>query len=139
MMALIVAAVPMAARDRISRDAADLPSEARAMLNQYFKGEKISHIKIESHTFGGNEYDVILDNGNEIEFDSNGSWTDVDCGMQAVPNDLILKPIREYVNNVFKGQKIVKIEKKRNKYEIELRDGTDLEFDRAGKFLRIDD
>ncbi len=139
LMLAIIAVVPMTARDRNSRNVKDLPPAAQTMLNKYFGGEKVSHIKIDKPTFGSTEYDVILNNGTEIEFDAKGEWKEIDCGSNAVPKDLILKTIRDYVSSNFKGQKIVNIEKQRNKYQIELQNGTDLEFDRAGRFLRIDD
>lgn len=138
-MMAIIACLPMAARDRVSRNVKDLPAAAQTMLSKYFGGEKVNHIKIDKPTFGSTEYDVVLNDGTEVEFDSKGNWKEIDCGMKAVPDALVLKPIREYVKSTFKGQKIVNIEKKSNKYDIELQDGTDLEFDRSGRFLRIDD
>lgn len=138
-MLAILAIAPLAARERISRNVKDLPPAAQTLLNKYFGGEKVSHIKIDKPTFGSTEYDVILNNGTEIEFDSKGDWKEIDCGNSSVPKDLVLKSIRDYVSTNFKGQKIVNIEKQRSKYNIELQNGTDLEFDRAGRFLRIDD
>ncbi len=135
----IFALIPVSAKDKISRNVADLPAAAQTMLKKYFSGEDVSHIKIDKHFFGGVDYDVILENGTEIEFDEAGTWKEIDCGRRAVPNDLIHKPIRDYIKNNFKNQKIVKIEIKSNKYNIELINGVDLEFDRAGNFLRIDD
>ena len=99
----------------------------------------MSHIKIEKHTFGGTEYDVILVNGTEVEFDSDGKWTEIDCGHNAVPAALIMKPIRDYVAKNYKGLNIVKISVERSKYEVELSNGLDLDFSRSGEFLRIDD
>ena len=138
-MLALLAIAPLAARDRISRNVKDLPPAAQTLLNKYFGGEKVNHIKIDKPTFGSTEYDVILNNGTEIEFDSKGDWKEIDCGNSSVPKDLVLKSIRDYVSSNFKGQKIVNIEKTRNKYNIELQNGTDLEFDRSGRFLRIDD
>lgn len=131
--------LPAVAKDRVSRNVADLPAAAQTLLKQHFSGQDVSHIKIDKHFLGGVDYDVILENGTEIEFDDAGTWKEIDCGRRAVPNDLILKPIRDYIKNNFKNQKIVKIEVKSNKYNIELINGVDLEFDRAGNFLRIDD
>lgn len=139
LMALaILTALPSFA-DRVSRNVNDLPAAAQTTLNKYFKGKDVSHIKIDDKFMGHKEYDVILENGTEVEFDHEGNWKEIDCGHKAVPEELILKPIREYVKKNFNNRKIVKIETKRNKYSIELADGVDLEFDRAGNFLRIDD
>lgn len=127
------------ARDRISRDMNTLPAAAQQIIKTHFGKTGVNHIKIDSKTFGGEEYDVILNNGTEIEFDQSGNIKEIDCGSRAIPDKLILKPIRDFVAKNFKGQKIVSMEVKRNRYEIELLSGQELEFDRAGKFLKVDD
>lgn len=126
------------ARDRVSRDINVLPAAARQVIDTHFKGTGVNHIKIDSKTFGGNDYDVVLNNGTEIEFDNDGNIKEIDCGKNAIPDNLILKPVRDYVAKNFKGQKIVGLEVNRNNYEVELLNGTDLKFDRAGNFIRID-
>lgn len=131
--------VASAAREKVSRDVTDLPKEAQITLSRHFPKAGVSHIKIEKHTFGGTEYDVILVNGTEVEFDSDGKWTEIDCGHNAVPAALIMKPIRDYVAKNYKGLNIVKISVERSKYEVELSNGLDLDFSRSGEFLRIDD
>lgn len=135
---VMMGALTMMARDRVTTNVNELPAVAQATLNKYFAKSKVNHIKIDKKTFGGADYDVVLDNGTEIEFDSNGNWKEIDCGMNKVPDGIILKPISDYVKKNFKGAKIVSIEVSRNKYDIELADGTDLEFDRDGTFRRID-
>lgn len=137
-LAAIVAVMPLAARDRVSRTATDLPTAAQTMLNKYFKGVNVSHIKIDSGLFS-TDYDVVLTDGTEIDFDSDGQWTEVDCGRKAVPEALVDKNIRYYVSKNYAGSPIVKISADRRKYEVELLNGVDLEFDRSGRFLRVDD
>lgn len=138
---LVVALVAVAsaiARDRVTTEVAELPEPAKVLLSKYFPKTPVNHVKIESHTFGGDDYDVVLSDGTEIDFDSKGSLKEIDCGRSEVPAGIVLKSIRDYVGKSFNGKKIVSMEVKRNKYEIELSDGTDLEFDRAGNFRKID-
>lgn len=137
-MAAFIAVLPMAAKDRISRDVNDLPATAREMLSTYFGNQQVNQIKIDSHTFGGEDYEVMLSDGSEIDFNSKGEWTEVDCGRNAVPQKLVKSEMRDYVSTYYYGHKIVKIDKKRNGYEVELSNGVDLEFNSAGKFLRVD-
>lgn len=127
------------ARDRVSRNVSDLPVGAQTMLTKYFPKTPLSHIKIDSGFLSGNEYDVVLTDGTQIEFDSKGNWKEIDCGANSVPAALILKPISDYVRANFKGQKIVQIQVERTHYDVELSSGLDLKFDRAGRFQRIDD
>lgn len=137
-VAAIIGLMPMVARDRVSRDPYDLPQDAREMITTYFKKSEINRIKIDSKFLGGNEYEVILDNGTEIEFDSDGKWIEVDCGHRAVPQSLIPNDIVNHVKSNYAGRSIVKIEHKHNKYEVELSNGIDLVFDQNGKFLHVD-
>ncbi|MEE0978255.1 MAG: PepSY-like domain-containing protein [Muribaculaceae bacterium] len=138
LLAMLMVAGIASARDRISRDMSTLPAAAQQIIKTHFGKTGVNHIKIDSKTFGGEEYDVILNNGTEIEFDQSGNIKEIDCGSRAIPDQLILKPIRDFVAKNFKGQKIVAMEVKRNRYEIELLSGQELEFDRAGKFLKVD-
>lgn len=139
LIAIILVSATAMARDVVSRNVKDLPAAAQTTLAKNFPKQKVNHIKIDKKTFGGADYDVILSNGTEIDFDSDGNWTEVDCGSQAVPSAFVLKAISDYVSKNFKGQKIVAVEKNSRSYEIELLNGTDLKFDRSGKFLKVDD
>ncbi|MDE6394420.1 MAG: PepSY-like domain-containing protein, partial [Duncaniella sp.] len=84
------------------------------------------------------EYEVILSDGTEVDFNKDGAWKSIDRGQKAVPDALVLKPIRDYVAKAYPGQKIVDIEKDRKGYEITLTRGTELKFDSAGTFKKID-
>lgn len=138
LIAAIIGITVAQARDIISRNINDLPSSAQTMLKKHFSKQKVNHIKIDKKILGQTEYDVILNDGTEIEFNHQGEWKDIDRGATAVPNALIPKAITDYVNRNYKGNKIVAIEKSSHKYEIELSNGLDLEFDRAGNFIKID-
>ncbi len=66
MLAIIAGMTAASARGKVSRDVNDLPKEAQITLSRHFPKAGVSHIKIEKHTFGGTEYDVILVNCFEI-------------------------------------------------------------------------
>lgn len=136
---VLLSAGSLIARDRVCRDTSCLPETAKVMLNKYFPKGKVSHIKIDENIIKGKEYEVVLQDGCEIDFKGDGNWESVDCGHKAVPADLVLKPIRDYVAANYKKAIIVKIDKEKNGYEIELNNGIELKFDRAGNFQRIDD
>ena len=134
-----MAIAPSYARDEVTRDANVLPEQAKNILKTHFPKIHINHIKVDKHTFGGDDYDVVLNDGTELDFDNKGNLKEIDCGASAVPATLILKPIRDYVANNFSGQKIVTLDINSNYYDIELSNGVDLVFDRAGNFKKIDD
>lgn len=102
----------------------NLPEEARQMLDEYFPKAKVSMIKVDRHLLKKTDYDVKLTNGVRIEFSNKGKWTSVDCGKKAVPEELVPKAIRRYVEKNFAGEKIVSIVKRNAGYDIGLSSGT---------------
>lgn len=78
-LVLAIVAVQFAfAGDVITKDAKDLPLNARNFINQYFSKPQISYIKIDSE-FLSKKYEVTLTDRTEIDFDKKGNWTEVDC------------------------------------------------------------
>ena len=126
------------ARDSYSRDASVLPQGARTTLSKCFKG-KVSLVKIDKTLGHINDYEVVLTDGTEVEFDAKGNWKSVETSIKSsVPSSLLPKSIISYVGKNHKGQKIVGAEKKGSKYEIELSNGLDLEFSLNGDFVKYD-
>lgn len=140
-LVLVLATVQMAfAGDVITRDAKQLPLTARNFINQYFTKPQISHIKIETGILGSKSYEVLLtDDRTEIDFDSNGNWTDVDCKKAAVPAALIPASVKEYVKMNFPQEIITKIERGRSGVEVELANDYSLKFNKKGQFVSMDD
>lgn len=117
-----------------------LPTAANTFLNEHFNAVEILSVTREKETFSGAEYEVLLNNGNEIKFDKNGNWTEVEAGKDtdALPVSFILEPIVSYVEANYDDAGINSIDKEKNGFDIELTNGLDLVFDSAGEFVRID-
>ena len=135
---LIVAGFGAANADKYTIDRSQLPESAQEFLTKYFPKSKVGMIKVDRHLLKKTDYDVKLVNGIKIEFNNAGKWTSVDCQTREVPQDLILKPIRNYVAKNFPDVKIVKIEKDFVGFDIELSDGVEVKFDRLGNFKSVD-
>ena len=88
---------------------------------------------------GSKKYEVLLTDRTEIDFDSNGNWTEVDCKKAAVPEALIPVSVREYVKTNFPQEMITKIERGRSGVEVELANDYSLKFNNKGKFVSMDD
>lgn len=123
-----------ASADKYSIKRSDLPQTAQEFLSTYFPKNKVSMVKTDRHLLKKTDYDVKLTNGTKIEFNNKGEWTSVDCKTREVPQELILKAIRRYLNKNFSDVKVVKIERKSLSYELTLSDGVELKFDRLGIF-----
>jgi hypothetical protein len=115
-----------------------LPDAARSFINEYFAENTISYIK-KDRGLANISYEVVLQDGTEIEFDKSGNWDNIDCKSKAVPAGLVPDAISEYVQVNFPGQLIVKIDREAFGYEIELSSDLELKFDKNGKMLEIDD
>lgn len=114
-----------------------LPKAAQVFLSQYFPGQEISRI-VKDKELMKTEYEVYLGNSVKIEFDGNGKWKEVDGKHTAIPSGFILPSITRYISANFPDQQIAKIEQTKAKYEVELLNGVDLDFNSKGGFLRID-
>ena len=115
-----------------------LPETALSFIKEYFPESTISFAKKDAE-LSGTTYEVTLQDGTEIDFNGKGEWKKVDCKRTAVPGKLVPEVIAEYVQANFPGQLIVKIDKDRLGYEIELGNDLELKFDKNGKLKKIDD
>lgn len=118
---------------------AQLPQSAQQFIKTYSSVDKIEHIILDEDFLVKKSYDVKMQDGSGFEFDRKGNWKEVDFKLKAVPTKLVPKAIQDYVSKSFPNNDIVKISKGMLKYDIELTNGLDLEFNNKGKFLRIDD
>lgn len=126
------------ARSEYEHGDASLPEAAKMTIKKHFKS-KVSLVKIERRLGSVHEYEVILTDGTEIEFDSKGNWDKVETAVnKSVPSSLVPAGIANYVKNNYKGVNIVSLDKERYGYSVELSNGLDMEFDKNGNFLRFD-
>ncbi|TDQ82591.1 PepSY-like domain-containing protein [Sphingobacterium yanglingense] len=135
---LLVMAVVAVAQEKIITFT-QLPKKAQVFVTTYYAADQVTLVKEESEFLAGKSYEVKLKDGVKLEFDSKGEWTEVDAELKAVPLKIVPVSILEYVKKSFPNNEIVQISRKSRKYEVELTNGVDLEFNSKGKFVRIDD
>ncbi|MEG1563738.1 MAG: PepSY-like domain-containing protein [Bacteroides sp.] len=127
------------AADVITKDVNQLPLPARNFINQHFVQAKITQIKIDSEMLESKKYEVVLEDGTEIDFDKKGGWLEVDAKKGLVPAALVPAFVKEYLKaNHFTKEFVTKVERDRNGYEVKLNTGLSFEFNKKGKFLRND-
>ena len=115
----------------------ELPVQAQQFIDAHFANVKLTYAKLERDFFE-RSYEVVLADGTKIVFASNGSWRDVDCRYEEVPAAIIPQAIKEYVNNNYPGEKILKIEHDRGYYELKLSNRYELTFNKDYKIVDID-
>lgn len=114
-----------------------VPDAVSAFVKQYFPNATIAGVE-RDHDHGL-EYDLYLSDGTEIDFDANNQWDNVDCHGKPVPAALVPKAIAAYVRSNYQNMAISKINREHYGYEIELANGLELNFDRSGNFMGMDD
>lgn len=116
----------------------ELPQGAKTFITTYFDATDISFVQTEKDGLH-NDYDVRLKDGTEIDFDHKGNLEEIDCQAKAVPAGIVPGKITDYVATRFADAFIVKYAIDRREQKVELNNSLELEFDKDGNFLRIDD
>jgi len=119
-------------------DLDDLPEKAQAFIQKNFSKEKIRDILKEVEDLRDIEYKVTFPDKLKIKFDKKGDWKEVDGHRHPIPTRFIPEKILAYIQKRFPNNEVVKIEKDRKSYEVEISNGLELEFDADGKFIKID-
>lgn len=114
-----------------------LPQAAQTFIKQYFPNSKVALAKMETDWFD-KSYDVIFTNGDKLEFDKKGAWTEVNCKHSVVPVAVIPEAIKKYVTTNYPNAKVLKIERDKHDYEVKLSDGWEIKFDMQFHVIDID-
>ena len=114
-----------------------MPQKAQQFIKQHFAGSNIAMAKVESD-FLQKSYDVIFTDGNKVEFDKKGNWTEVNCKFSVVPQGIPPPPIQKYTATNYPQAKVLKIERDKTDYEVKLSNGWELKFDSKFNLIDID-
>ena len=116
----------------------EMPKAAQLFIKNHFADLSVAMAKVETDFLDKN-YDVVFTNGNKVEFDKKGNWTNVDCEHTQVPVAILPEAIRQYVTQNYPDAKVLKIEvTDRKGYDVELSNGFELEFDKRMNVIDID-
>ena len=114
-----------------------LPQAAQQFIRQNFADREIAFSKMEKEWFD-TSYDVLFTNGDKLEFDSKGQWTEMKCKFTFVPEKAVPAPIVKFVNDKYPGVKILVIEKDRYEYEVRLSNFWEITFDLQFNVIDMD-
>lgn len=120
-----------------SVDLNDLPAKAVSFVKENFSDTNVASYEIKNIPVIGKSYEIKLNNGVEVDFDSEGNWHELQ-DPRGVNANLLPLSIKNYVEQNYKGTFVTSIEKEKNKIKVDLANDIDLEFDANGNFLRID-
>lgn len=109
-----------------------LPAQARTTIKNAWMGAPV--VDAWRNKIGKRvEYKASIENGSTIKFDANGRWIEIRC-YDGVPTSLLPKALLTHVDKYYEGQLIVWAYKTTKRYQIELANGTKLEFSDKGVF-----
>lgn len=134
---LFVVSVNAVASNDKPIEVSQLPQTAQQVLKKDFSKMKIALAKMESGLFD-TSYDIIFTNGDKVEFDRNGNWTELKCKYSQVPARLIPAAISSYVKKNYPSTKVLEIERDRNEYDVKLSNGIEITFNKKFQVIDID-
>lgn len=114
-----------------------LPAKAQTFIKQNFPTEKVAFTKMEKG-FLDTSYDVVFVNGNGVEFDKNGEWTELDCKRSSVPTKAVPAQITKFVKEGHPNATILKLERDRYTYEVKLSNFWEIKFDKQFNVIDMD-
>ena len=115
----------------------ELPVQAQKFIDANFAGIKLTYAKLE-RDFLDRSYEVVLADGTKLEFTVKGAWKDVDCRYSEVPAAIVPNAIKDYVQQNYPGEKVLKIEHENGFYELTLSNRYELTFNKDYKIVDID-
>ncbi len=116
----------------------ELPVPITTFIQQNFPGQTISFAQKDWEWFS-DQYDITLADGTQVSFDTSNVWDKVESHMTPIPAALVPAPIATYLNTNFPAVAIVKIDKERYGYEVELANDLELKFNQQGALMEMDD
>ena len=115
----------------------DLPQTAQQFISDHFSGHKVAMAKMDSELFE-KSYEVIFTNGDKVEFDRSGEWTEVQYRDGAVPAAIVPAAITKYVTENYPDAYIRSIERDRHAYEVNLSNRWEIKFDLNFNVIDLD-
>ena len=118
-----------------------LPSTAQDFMRQHFSAISVEEVNENSNwrIWEDDKFEVRLSNGIEVDFDENGNVIEIDSqNNEAIPPTALPSKIASYLQANYAGVQVIGWEKQGKDQEVELADGTEIEFDSEGNFRKLD-
>lgn len=134
-----ISALIFFATDTSAQEVRIQPNQVPAAISQFVRKHypaiKITNVTREKN-LSKTEYDVRLDNGTKLEFVNNK--IDEIEGIQRIPNSILPVKILRYIQTNYPNSYATEWKNEGRRQKVELNTGLELEFDRSGRFLKID-
>ena len=115
----------------------DLPAKARDYISTHFPGQSVAKVEQEKNIFS-TSFEALLADSTELEFTKEGAINSVEAPGK-LPDSVVPAKILDYVNANYGGFDVNGWEVEKKHQEIDLANGTELEFDLDGNFVRVEE
>ena len=116
-----------------------LPAAVKTFVAQKFPAQKILFAEKDSGFFEKTKYEVRLDDGTKVEVYKDGTWNKVENKQNGVPASFVPKGIADYVKANYAAFPIIKVDKERYGYDVELSNDLELKFNEQFQLIGMDD
>jgi hypothetical protein len=136
---MALALISCESQERVAVEFNQLPATAQSFVQTHFSDKTISIIFHDKDMFD-KDYEVVFEDTSNVDFNKKGEWTEIEVKSEpGVPVAALPSAIVNYVNAKHPNTFIIKISKDRRDYEVELRNGIDIVFDKNGNLVGYDD
>lgn len=115
-----------------------LPELAKTFVKTNFASAKVLYSSVDDDIVAP-DYEVILDNGFEIQFKNDGRLESIDANMGNLPEAIIPAQIKTYVKTNYPNVTYKEYEVGARSYEVKISNGLELTFNSDFKIIEIDD
>ena len=115
-----------------------LPQTAQTFVKTNFADKQVAIVYYDRDIFD-KDYELYFNDGSKIKFQSNGEWEEIEDKMNGVPMAVLPAGISQYVTARHPNMPVVKIERKRYGFKVELASEIEMKFNKGGQFFRYDD
>ncbi len=119
--------------------ATSLPASSQSFIKENFGMNNIVSVWQDTERGRVEDYTALFADGTEVEFRADGDWKEIKSRNGAVSAKVIPNKINKYLQKHYSKALVKEIQKKRNKYEVKLSNGLELDFSKDGRFLKLDD
>ncbi len=113
-----------------------LPKNSQEFIRKNFPDEKVRSVEMDRQA-KWDKYTVFFNSGNQVSFEGgSGECTQIIMKNGAVPMSVIPAKIKAYTGNKYPDRKTVMFETTADGYKVALADGTVLDFDKNGNYVK---
>ena len=116
-----------------------LPAAVKTFVAKHFPKQKVVFAERDSDFLEKTKFELRLGDGSKVEVYKDGTWNKVENKTSGVPAGLIPKGIAGYVKENYAAFPVIKVEKERYGYEVELSNGLELKFNEQSQLIGMDD